>query len=168
LYFAFGLWIHLTTDEPYRSLFDGINLGIHELGHFLFAPLGELLTAAGGTLTQCAAPVAAGFVFLRQRDYFGIAVAWCWLATNLWGVAIYAADALALELNLVAPGMGMVPASEGTISHDWEFMLGQLGWLQHCEAIATAFRVGALGSMGIGLAFGAWLLGHMALDRTAE
>ena len=165
LYFVYGMWMHLSTSEPYRTLFDGINLGIHELGHVLFAPFGELLTAAGGTITQCAAPVAAAFVFLRQRDYFGIAVAWCWLATNLYGVAVYAADARALQLNLVAPGMGMVPASEGTISHDWEFLLGQLGWLQHTEVIAGAFRLSAFVSMAVGVAFGGWLLWRMAVDR---
>lgn len=162
VYFAYGLFVHVASDQPYRSLFDGINLGIHELGHPLFAPLGDWMGAAGGTITQCLAPVASAVMFLRQRDYFAIAVCLCWLATNFWGVAIYAADARALELNLVAPGMGMVPASEGTISHDWEFMLGQLGWLQHDLLIAGFFRVAALLSMGVGLALGAWLLVEMA------
>jgi len=58
--------------------------------------------------------------------------------------------------------MGMVPASEGTISHDWEDMLGQLGWLQHDTMIAGVFRLGALVSMGAGLALGTWLLIQMA------
>ena len=118
--------------------------------------------AAGGTITQCLAPFASALMFLRQRDYFAISVCSCWLATNFWGVAIYAADARALQLNLVAPGMGMVPASEGTISHDWEFMLGQLGWLKYDTGIAAGFQFAAVACLTLGLGLGGWLLVQMA------
>ncbi len=118
---------------------------------------------AVGSLTQCAAPVAAGVVFFRQRDDFGISVALAWLATNLWGVAVYAADARAMQLHLVSPGMGMAPASEGSITHDWNHLLGLLGWLEYDTAIAACLRVAAYGTMGLALVTGGWLLAQMAL-----
>jgi len=63
------------------------------------------------------APVAAAAVFWRQRDWFGIAFCWAWLATNLFSVATYVADARAQQLHLVSPGAG----SQDEIIHDWNF-----------------------------------------------
>jgi hypothetical protein len=48
---------------------------VHEAGHVLFSPFGELLEVAGGSITQVAAPILVALLFLRQREYFGIAVA---------------------------------------------------------------------------------------------
>ncbi|MFT7664989.1 MAG: hypothetical protein ACI87A_003223 [Planctomycetota bacterium] len=42
-YFAYVLYMHAVSTEPYRSMFDGINLGIHELGHPLFAALARII-----------------------------------------------------------------------------------------------------------------------------
>ena len=167
LYFAYVFVRHLSRPGEYRSLFDGINLGIHELGHYLFRPFGEFLTAAGGTITQCLAPVASAVVLLRQRDYFGISVCLMWLATNFWEVAIYAGDARALKLALVAPGVGLMPPGDGAGLHDWNRMLGPLGLLPYDQAISWLFRLAAGGTMLLGLSFGAWLLWRMLLTRTS-
>ena len=165
LYFVYTLSRHLGGTEPYRSIFDGINLGIHELGHVIFRPFGEFLTIAGGTIAQCLAPIAAGIVFHRQRDFFAITVAVCWLATNLWGVAVYVGDARALALPLVAPGMGMMPAGDGPILHDWNHLLGVTGLLRHDQTIAFFLRGAALAVMSLGLAGGAWLMVQMAFAK---
>ncbi|MEZ6016903.1 MAG: hypothetical protein R3F49_17420 [Planctomycetota bacterium] len=55
-------------DESYRAVFDGLNFGLHELGHELFQPLGHWLHVAGGTLTQLAAPLVGLWMFRRQGD----------------------------------------------------------------------------------------------------
>lgn len=158
LYFGVVFSRHVFGTGPYRSLFDGINLGIHELGHAVFRPFGEFMHMSGGTILQLAAPVAAGIVFLRQRDYFGISVALCWLATNFWGVAEYVGDARALKLDLVAPGMGVMPAGEGGILHDWNHLLGPMGLLPYDQHFAFFFKTCAVASMLTGLVYGAWLM----------
>ena len=71
---AYFGWRHF-TDPEYGSLFAGLTLGVHELGHLVFSPFGEWLATAGGSLMQVAAPVALAYGFLRQRDYYAIAVA---------------------------------------------------------------------------------------------
>jgi hypothetical protein len=164
LYLAYSLVRHATASEPYRSVFDGLNLGIHELGHVIFRPFGQFLTVAGGTIAQCMAPIISVLVFHRQRDWFGISVCVCWLATNLWGVSVYLGDARALELPLVAPGMGMMPSGDGSILHDWNHLLGITGLLRHAGLIAGTIGVVATLTMLVGLAFGAWLLLRMALS----
>ncbi len=59
-------------DVTYHSLFDGLNLIIHEGGHLLFSYGGEFIGFAGGTILQLIAPVGSAVMFARQRDYFAI------------------------------------------------------------------------------------------------
>src|SRR5205823_5309905 len=90
---AFFVYIFLQHlhDPLYGSIFGGLNLGFHELGHYIFAPFGETLQVLGGSLFQCIVPIIAAVLFYRQPDYFGVSFAWCWLSTNLFSVAVYAA-----------------------------------------------------------------------------
>jgi hypothetical protein len=153
LFFAYILVRHLASPD-YQSIFKGLNLGIHELGHMVFGLLGEFIGVAGGTLLQCLVPIGSVFMFLRQRDFFAIAVCFGWLSTNLFDVATYAGDARAMELPLVSPGVG-------DVIHDWNYLLGHPGLLQADQAIAFLFRVGAVLSMAICLVAGGWLLWRM-------
>jgi hypothetical protein len=112
----------------------------------------------GGSLLQVVAPVVGGFMFLRQRDYFAIAVAFAWLGTSLFDVATYMADARTLSLDLVSP-LGGDPI------HDWEFLFGRMGLLVHDRTIAFLTRVAATLSMVVALAGGGWLVREMARCR---
>lgn len=155
-------WIfarHL-ADAGYASLIAGLNLGIHELGHFVFSPFGDFMTAAGGTLLQIIAPLAGIAMFYRQRDWFAISFALAWLGTSFFGIAPYAADARSRALPLVTPG-------PGEPIHDWYFMLARLGWLRHDELIARFFRMSGILAMAAATVFGAWLLWRMFVSRPA-
>jgi len=154
LFFAYILVRHL-ADPYYQSLFKGLNLGIHELGHFVFGLMGEFIGTLGGTLLQCLVPIGSMFMFLRQRDFFAIAVCFGWLSTNLFDVATYAGDARAMELPLVSPGVG-------DVIHDWNYLLGQTGLLKADQTIAFLFRLGGVLTMLACLAAGGWLLWKMA------
>jgi hypothetical protein len=159
LAFAWILRGHL-ANPFHTSIVDGINLAIHELGHFVFAPFGTMLEMAGGSLLQCIAPIAAGWMLYRQEDWFGVAVAACWLSTNLFGVATYAGDARRQQLPLVSP-------TSGDPLHDWHYLLANAGILQHDRAIAAALRASAFFAMLTGLLFGAWLLWRMSRSYRA-
>lgn len=155
-------WIfaHHLFDADYGSLIGGLNLGIHELGHFVFGVFGDFMTAAGGTLLQIIAPLVAIIMFHRQRDWFAISFALAWLGTNFYGIAPYAADARARTLPLVTPG-------PGDPIHDWYFMLARLGWLQHDELIGRFFRMCGTLAMITGIVFGAWLIWKMVTSARA-
>jgi hypothetical protein len=157
---AWMLWVlgnHL-ADWQYVGIVGGINLGIHELGHVIFRPFGQFIEIAGGSLTQCLAPVAAAAVLWRQRDWFGLAFCWAWLATNLFSVATYVADARSQQLHLVSPGSG----SQDEIIHDWNFLLGQLGLLEWDGALAALLRLAAVVAALVGIGAGSWLAWRMA------
>jgi hypothetical protein len=158
------LWIGwgYLGDPLHRSIFDGVTLGFHEMGHAAFSWLGvRILTVAGGTIFQIAVPVGAGaYLLYRQHDPFGSAVCLFWLGTSLFNAGVYAADARAQALPLVSP-FGPVDVD----SHDWTVMLLRVGMLTKDEAIGAALRNGGIVAMLLSIAVGAWVLRVMAEQR---
>lgn len=131
-----------------------INLPFHEAGHFVFSPFGRFIQVLGGTLGQLLVPLMVMGSFLAKRNAFGAAVGGWWLGQSFLDCAPYIYDARAGELMLI----GGVTGKEMPDYHDWEVMLGRLGWMQHDHAIARLFwSAGAL-LMIASLAWGAWLL----------
>jgi hypothetical protein len=157
VFLVYVLVRHL-ADPSFQSILKPINLGIHELGHYVFRPFGDLLTAAGGSILQCLAPVIGAVIFLRQRDYFAIAFAFGWLATNLYDVAEYVGDARARVLPLVTPGGGVA-------QHDWHYLLGRMGILKWDGALETILRILATIVLLAAIIFGGWLLWRMSPRR---
>jgi hypothetical protein len=49
-----------------------------EADHVLFMSFGQFMTAIGGSLFQCALPLALASVFLRKGNYFGVIVCVWW------------------------------------------------------------------------------------------
>jgi hypothetical protein len=160
LWFCWILACHLAS-PTYGSLFKPLNLGIHELGHIIFGPLGQAPGMAGGTILQCLAPILAIVMFLRQKDLFAIAVCLGWLSTNLFDVATYIGDARAMALPLVRPG-------GGAAIHDWNFLLGRYGLLEWDSVLAFALRSCGTAAMAVAIAGGAWLLAMMAFPPRRE
>jgi len=133
------------VEEP--SVFSGITFGAHEFGHLFFAFGGQFLAILGGSLMQLLVPLGAALLLFHHRDYFGITVAGLWLASSLFDMAIYIADARSFDLDLLSFG------EEG--GHDWAWLLQHTGLVQHNLRIAGLVRgVGfllLLASVGAGL-----------------
>jgi hypothetical protein len=155
------LWIlrGYLGDPDHSSIFEGVNLAFHEMGHAAFFWLGDrMLTTAGGTIFQIGIPIAAGgYLLHKQRDPFGAAVCVFWLGTALFGAGSYAADARAQALPLVSP-FGPVDSD----SHDWTLMLMKYGLLSRDQEIGAALRSGGIAAMCFSLAAGVWVLSVMA------
>ena len=133
-------------------LLDGVDLAIHEAGHLVFGPFGEVIQFAGGTLFQLIVPSAFLVYFLRfapARDPFGASVVLWWIAQNLWNVAVYVGDARAQALPLVGGG-----------EHDWAYLLGRAGLLRHDTALATDVHL-----LGVALYVAALVWGYRSAMR---
>jgi hypothetical protein len=125
----------LESNYAGESFLHLINLPFHEAGHLLFMPFGRFMMFLGGSLGQILIPlVCLGTFLLKSRDPFGASVALWWAAENFMDVAPYINDARALDLTL----LGGVTGKE-TDGHDWENILGMLGWLQHDHQLAHLF-----------------------------
>jgi hypothetical protein len=148
------------NDYEYWTIFAGITLGVHEAGHVVFGPFGELLAVAGGSIMQLAAPLIVAWLFLRQREYFGITVAFAWLSMSLSNLATYVGDARAQDLPLVSIG-------NGDPIHDWHYLLGHFGMLGQDQALARFARFLSVISLLLAIAWGVWMLNAMRLSAGA-
>lgn len=146
-------------DPMYRSWFAGITLVFHEMGHLVFAACGQTLMLLGGSIFQLVIPLlAALYLWLRQRDYFGAAVGGAWLSYAGWEMATYIADANKERLALV--GFSDNPM------HDWTTLLTSWRLLNHCDTIASLVRFGSFLTWGLSMALGLWLCWVMYKTRS--
>lgn len=129
---AYGIPLLRHPDQG--SLVDGVDLAIHETGHLLFAPLGEFMQFAGGTVAQLVFPLVFAVYFWRHGDRHAATVATWWHAQNWWNVSVYVNDARDLQLDLVGGG-----------EHDWNYLLDRVGVLHLDHRLArAAWLVGLL------------------------
>jgi hypothetical protein len=130
-------------------LMDGVFVPIHEGGHLLFRFFGEFLSVAGGTLLQLGVPVALASYFLFQRQAQGVAFCLFFFFEQFLPIATYMGDARAQDLPLLTIGDG------DYVIHDWNYLFGRLGLLQHDIQIAGAVRF--VGWVGM-LCVAGWLI----------
>ena len=144
----------LETNAACYSFFHLVNLPFHEAGHLIFMPFGRFMMFLGGSLTQILMPVVCLVTFLiKTRDPFGASVALWWTAENFIDVAPYINDARTLDLML----LGGLTGKE-TDRHDWENILGMLGWLQYDHRLAHLSNNLGIALMLVSFAWGALLL----------
>src|SRR5512132_1773859 len=67
-------------DPLSSTMFSGITLAFHEMGHLLFAFAGHFICALMGSGFQVLIPIVVIAIFIRQPDYFGAAVGGFWLS----------------------------------------------------------------------------------------
>ena len=152
-------WVRLCRDAQATTVFSGIDLGIHEAGHLLFSGCGRFLMVAGGTLLQLAAPLLVVGMFLRQRDDFGACFAVAWFGVNLNEVAVYLSDARAQVLPLVTVG-------GGEAAHDWTYLLGRFGVLQHDLRIGALVRGSSILLQAAAIVAAGYVLWAAAMSRS--
>jgi hypothetical protein len=151
-------WTFITT--PLETNYTGesflhlVNLPFHEAGHILFMLFGRFMMFLGGTLGQILMPIICLVTFLvRTRDPFGASLALWWTAESFMDVAPYINDTRTLDLML----LGGVTGKE-TDGHDWENILGMLGWLPYDHRLAhLSYNLG-IALMLASFAWGAVLL----------
>lgn len=119
----------LLHPERYGFL-DSLDLAIHETGHLVFGPFGELIGYFGGTLMQLIVPLVFAGYFFRKGDRHAATVALWWLAQNCWNISVYVSDARAQELTLVGGG-----------EHDWTYLLDRFDLLEKDLAIGRAIHL---------------------------
>jgi hypothetical protein len=107
-----------------------VDFGFHELGHMVMyaLPINQVLTAAMGSIAQCAIPLGlAAYFWLGRRDGIGACACLAWAAANFQDVSVYIADAPHERLELVGG------------EHDWAFILGP----EHFDRLHQAHTIAA-------------------------
>ncbi|NOZ23985.1 MAG: hypothetical protein GXP25_23150 [Planctomycetes bacterium] len=149
------------TSGQAHSVFSGIDLGIHELGHVVTCWLPNLLCALAGTVAQCVAPLIAAFSFFRKGILFETCFCIWWSGENMICSSYYIADAKSMDLPLVTP-------FGGEAHHDWNYILRTVGLLRWDTTLAFFVRAGGtllvLGGIAAGIAV-LWAMRERDLGR---
>jgi hypothetical protein len=126
---GFGLFVLRSLLDPTNyTLLDWANLAIHEAGHLVFQPFGEVLMLLGGSLLQVALPAAiAAESAWRRKERFGAGMVLLWTAESMANVSVYIADASARSLPLL---------TDDPDTHDWWQLLGRWDLLEADSTIA--------------------------------
>ena len=133
----------------------------HEAGHVFFAPFGETVRVAGGTLGQLLVPLACAVALHRRGDNFGAAIAAAWLALSLIDASVYAYDAADPVLPLLGGGTG------ADSFHDFVFLFERSGQLAHARGWAVLMKVVGGCALSASLAWAAVLL-FLQSERLGE
>jgi hypothetical protein len=154
-----GVWIGKMTDPP--ELLHLTVILFHEAGHVLFAPFGEVLQVAGGTLGQLMMPLACAIAMHRRGDNFGAAICGMWAGMSLMDASVYAYDAYDPVLPLIGGGTG------ADAFHDFVLLFDRFGQLPHARGWARAMN--ALGALALfaSMAWAAVLL-YLQREQLAE
>ena len=145
---VWGIGFVLNRDTTMVSFLHHPALAIHEGGHYLvFAWASEFLMVLGGSLTQCVTPLLFVMYFWRSGQRFAACITLFWVSFNLLDTAVYIADARAMLLPLLF--------GEDSI-HDWNYVLGALGWLNADQFIAWLVHAVAAVSYAVSVAGGVW------------
>ena len=146
---------HPNAPVVLNSFMHNVNLPIHEAGHIIFGPFGWFIGVLGGSLMQLLAPLAFVLAFLLQyKNLFGATITLWWLAQNFMDIAPYISDARAQQLIL----LGGITGRDLPGYHDWNNILGHLGWLEHDQLIAgISYDIGRF-LMVVMFVFGAYVL----------
>jgi hypothetical protein len=123
---AYVLWA--AVDPVRLDFLHSVSLRLYRTGQLLFAPMGSDLAAWRGSLAQVLLPLAMAVLLGLLHQRFAAAVAFLWLAQNLFNVSVYVSDARARELTLDGP---VDP------SLDWQRLLEQWGALAHDQTIGS-------------------------------
>lgn len=139
------------TVMPFMHL---VNLPFHEAGHIIFMPFGCFLMFLGGTLAQLLMPfICMCALLITTRNTLGASASLWWLGQNFMDIAPYINDSRALKLILIGGVTGR--EVEG---HDWENILGILGWQQYDHIIANiSYAIGII-LMIISFIWGGYIL----------
>ena len=108
-----------------------LDIAVHEVGHKIFSPFGNLIMLIMGTGTQILFPLIVGIVFaIWKRDLIAWGICWAWAASAMCDGARYIYDAPRGDLMLMG-------ASDGL--GDWSKIRGP----EHFDKLYLADRLSA-------------------------
>ena len=146
------VYVYYVGQDPINHfIVHSVHLIFHEAGHFICMFSGsQFIHVAGGTLMQLLIPIILGlyFCFVR-KDVYAMSFMFLWLGSSLFDVAVYAKDAIYMNLDLFG-GDGVI--------HDWNYLLDTLGVLKYTSQIAKFIYSLGMFSIIIGAIWGVYNL----------
>lgn len=151
--YLFVLILGFRHGEPLNPIIGGmyfVEFGVHEASHLIVMFLPQILVAAAGSFGEIIFPVLIVIAALKGRAYFAMVFGLLWLSLALRSVGQYMADARTQAIPLAGPGEN--------ITHDWNYIFSELGWLNADTAIGGAVQIFGAIIGALALAYGLMLV----------
>ena len=149
-------WFAILKDTQVPIL-EFLDIAVHEVGHKLFSPFGNLIMLIMGTGTQILFPFLVGIVFaIWKRDTIAWGICWAWSANAMCDGARYIYDAPvatsccseALTASVTGPRSWAPSTSTSSTSpivclptfEPWASSRGSLQWVSSCTPWCATFR----------------------------
>jgi hypothetical protein len=139
---SYFTWCILTPTTWH--LIDFVNLIFHEAGHAFTIFFPPLITAVSGSLLQVLVPVVLAWYFYQKGELLSMHLLCLWVAQSIASVSVYVRDAIPMNLELLGGD---------AVTHDWNFILGQLGLLRHSVFIAECLLLIAYTIMTVSIVY---------------
>ena len=157
--FIWGLkfiFMQMSSNYMFDSIWHLINLPFHECGHIFFKPFGRLVTSLGGSISQVLMPIICLAVFLiKTRDPFAASFSLWWTGQNFMDLAPYINDARSLTLPLLGGNTGRTSPYG---FHDWEFILQETKLLRYDHVLAKSVDIFGTFLMILAFIWGGYIL----------
>ena len=138
-------FVWLSFAPEHFGILDYVNLLNHEAGHWIWGLFGYWIGIFGGSFNQVLIPIiVCTYFFLNNKKFSGSLILF-WIAQNFFNVAIYAGDAIKMQLNLLG--------GKENVIHDWNALFIYWGVLRHTNEIALSIRYFGMVILILGLTF---------------
>ncbi|MES2631059.1 MAG: hypothetical protein V4611_03815 [Patescibacteria group bacterium] len=127
-----------------------VEFGVHEASHLAVFFLPAIFVAAAGSIGEIAFTFLILFATIKAKAYFAAVFASLWIMLAMRNVGLYIADARAQAIPLIGPGEN--------VQHDWNYILGQLGWLEYDKLMGNIVIWVGVAIGVLGLQFGLYLI----------
>lgn len=141
------------AEESNNLLLSGmyfIDFGVHEASHLAVFFLPPILVASAGSIGEMVFSFLILAATIKGKAYFACAFAGLWVMLAMTSAGRYMADARSQLLPLIGPGE--------TVTHDWNYVFGQLGWLNADTVIGGTFSAIGIVIGALALAWGLWVV----------
>lgn len=137
-----------------------IQFGVHEAAHIVFGFLPSIMVAAAGSISEIIFTLLIIIAAVKARAKFAAIFGALWMMLAMASAGNYMADARAQAMPLIGPG--------DTVTHDWNYVFGQLGWLNADRAIGGTVKGVGVAIGAAALAYGLYLIIVMLIEPKAS
>ena len=149
-----------TNTNPILAGMYFVEFGVHEASHIVLMFLPSIMTAAAGSIGEITFTILIVVAAFKGKAFFAAVFGMLWVMLAMNSTGYYMADARTQALPLIGP-------SDQPI-HDWNFVFGQLGWLQADMAIGNTVRVVGDIIGAVALLYGFMLILSMVMNRQSS
>lgn len=158
------LGFNLIDPQPFAlNVMHAFDFLLHEFAHIFTGWMGIFISALAGSASELLLGGLLVYSAFQFRNYFAVLFCCLWLMLVCMSVGHYMADAVPQQIQLTSLGGALTGGEK--VTHDWNFIFGELNMLGASKFIGGTLRVFGVFAGLFGLIFSAWIMYKMAASN---